>query len=1216
MWQTRRHPPFALAYILLLAVVHCVAQTGDPMISGSVSDTAGARLPNVALHITHKSSARGWDVTSDRDGVFQLTNIPPGAYRVEISHPGFTTKLIDEVLVGPNLSPVLAEQLAAASVAEQVNVAADMQLLQSETSTLTATLSSKTLVALPTASRNYTHLIVTQPGVAAPLPDRTGAGLNIATTPGAQAEDATQSLNPSVNGARPTNNALRINGIDATNLLNQGGGLGNNINVPLDAVEAIEVQSALYSAATGRNGGGNVEMVTKSGTNDFHGSAFHFFQNEKFNANEFFLNRAGTPRPQFRRNETGVTIGGPVWRDRTFFFASLQRTDFVSGYASNGIAATGLPVGLTDVRTPESIAQVANNYLLNAAADDPRFAQNFLNALRAFPADQQAGLISKFFANPAGLQLRTLTPADIHPVAIRILNTKRDGRLLIPSPGAELPVLPGNGTYGREHLLQQVIPTKFNSWNGSGSIQHNTAANNRTRLNYIGSRQLVEEAFGWADASPSPTLGDNSSFLASLSNEHTLSATWVNNFRIGFFDLKNTRVSKYRDIKNSDLGIFNPLEQALGGLAALMPTIDINTQRNSGGIGNAWDFYDRQKVINVGDNVSYVRDAHSTQFGGEYRRMNITGEYMSRNNGDLDYDNWIFFFTGHGAAGGGSDLDQGDTRRNFTANDFSLFVHDDWKALPGLTVNFGLRYDFYGNLTEKDGRLGNYYTDDAARRLGVSPGFQVPANSIIFAPGFNPLQIGLVVDPSTPVDLSMIHRAKHASTLLGDYNNFAPRIGFAWQPQRLPQFVLRGGYGIYYERASASYKVDLQRAAPFFIYQNVPAPADMADPYPRLNVNPFQIPLDVRIVRNANGTPSWVRADGTAFPAQSPFSAKNNVFIDPFIRTPYTQQWSLNTQYEPTKDIVVDARYVGSHGVGLLGRINLAQPVDPRLTPVNGFTDIYDRAGRLINPDFFVAPEYLGLNRNGGFAQLGNWAQSNYHALQLQTRGRLRANATWNIAYTFSKSLDNMSSDASLAEHDARDLAGNRGLSDFDRAHRLTATYVVEVPTLWRGNSVGRQLTGGWTLSGLVTVQSGTPFSALGNATRNAVFAQPARVRLDFAPGRNIEDAQLSGRVQDRLNAYYDVTAFQDSLDRWGNSGRNILRGPRQSQFDFSLGKITKLSEQTRIEFRWEIYNAFNTPIFANPDSLFAANGYGNAGRITRTIGGPRTMQAALKLQF
>jgi hypothetical protein len=253
------------------------------------------------------------------------------------------------------------------------------------------------LADVPTPSRNYTHVIVAEAGVSAPLPDRTGRNLNLATEPGSQGEDGSQSLNPSVNGARPTNNSLRVNGVDTTSLLSASGGLGATLGLPLEALDEVEVQTALSSAAQGRNGGGNVELVTRQGTNRFSGSGLWSFQHERMNANEFFLNRAGTPKPEFRRNDTSGAIGGPIRPGRTFFFGAAQSTRFKSGYASNATAATGLPVGLTDVRTGDSIAAVANQWLRNGAADNPSFAANFLRALRAFSADQQPGLIAKFF---------------------------------------------------------------------------------------------------------------------------------------------------------------------------------------------------------------------------------------------------------------------------------------------------------------------------------------------------------------------------------------------------------------------------------------------------------------------------------------------------------------------------------------------------------------------------------------------------------------------------------------------------------------------------------------------------------------------------------------------------------------------------------------------------------------------------------------------------
>jgi hypothetical protein len=286
------------------------------------------------------------------------------------------------------------------------------------------------------------------------------------------------------------------------------------------------------------------------------------------------------------------------------------------------------------------------------------------------------------------------------------------------------------------------------------------------------------------------------------------------------------------------------------------------------------------------------------------------------------------------------------------------------------------------------------------------------------------------------------------------------------------------------------------------------------------------------------------------------------------------------------------------------------------VTPVNGFTDIYDRLGRVINPDFFVPEEFLGLNRNGGFQQLTNIGRSTYHSLQGSLRASFGRTLTTRTAYTLSRSMDTLSADGGLVEHDPTRPEANFAPSDYDRTHRLTTTFVLEIPGGGAEGSLVRALTGSWNMSGMFTYQSGTPFSVIGNPTRNAFFAQVARPRVSFAPGMDIGDAVGSGPVQDRLDNYFNVGAFTDSLDQWGDSGRNILRGPSQVQLDLTISRALRVAAGHRVELRWEIYNALNTPVFANPASTFAANGAGTAGRITSTVGGPRTMQLAARYLF
>ena len=586
-----------------------------------------------------------------------------------------------------------------------------------------------------------------------------------------------------------------------------------------------------------------------------------------------------------------------------------------------------------------------------------------------------------------------------------------------------------------------------------------------------------------------------------------------------------------------------------------MPTIDIGTQRNSGGIGNAWDFFDVQRVWSVSDRLSLVTGRHTVQAGFEYRRINLKGEYMARTNGDLDYDNWVFFFTGHGAAGGGSDLDQGDTRRDFLANDIGGFVQDDWHVGGGLTVNAGLRYDIYGNFSERNGRIGNYYLPDvAAPRWASSRDFRCLRNAPFFQPDFTPLAIGLVIDPGPdrpePDSRGEVridgegrpqqHRAAHRPGV-------APVVRAEVGRARRLGRVLRADRGQLQEGPAA--------AAPFFILQNVPAPPDMADPYPRLNVNPFQIPLNVRIARDANGAPTLVARGRHAVPRLLAVQRQEQCLRRP--ARPHAIPAAVDDEraVRSARGVLLDVGYVGSRGVGLLGK---SQPGGAARSARHAGQRLHRHlrpAGRLINPDFFVPAEFLGLNRNGGFQQLTNVGRSTYHSLQAKVRANVGRALIANVAYTLSRSMDTLSSDGGLVEHDPTRPENNFGPSDYDRTHRLTTSFIVNVPALGRDGSVvhapHRELE---PVGDLDLPVGDAVLGARGaHAERLLRAARPAarQLRAGHDRGRAIN----TGRVQDRLDEYFNVAAFQDSLDQWGNTGRNILRGPSQMQLDLTIGR-------------------------------------------------------------
>ena len=518
-------------------------------------------------------------------------------------------------------------------------------------------------------------------------------------------------------------------------------------------------------------------------------------------------------------------------------------------------------------------------------------------------------------------------------------------------------------------------------------------------------------------------------------------------------------------------------------------------------------------------------------------------------------------------------------------------------------------------LTERNGRIGNYYLPEAAAALGATPGFNVPGERAVLPARLRPAQIGLYVVPGTPVDTSQIHAAPDDSTLRGDRNNVAPRVGFAWQPTFAPKVVVRGGWGIYYERPSAGFKVDLQRAAPFFIYQNVPAPLDMADPYPQLNVNPFQIPLNVRIARDANGTPRWVNGDGTPFPATSPFSSKNNTFIDPLIETPSMQQWSTNVQCEASRHLLVDLRYVGSRGQDLLGKINLAVPLDPRVTPVNGFTDIYDPRGALINPDFFVRP-----SSSGSIATAASSSSPTSAGRPITRSSRICATASGpvrssQVGYTFGKSLDTLSSDRSLVEHDPSRPENNYGRSDYDRPHRLSSAWVFSLPGVGeRGLLAG--LTRDWQIRPL--------HLAVGHAVHGARRVDDQR---HLRAGRARANELCAWREHRDGRGFRVCPRIASTpISTWRRFAIPVMRGATPAGTfcaDLRSGRSTSACRASCMCSTVSASSCGGTSSTrsmnrssATPIRRSSPTDEYTAGRITSTIGGPRTMQLGVKYVF
>jgi len=527
------------------------------------------------------------------------------------------------------------------------------------------------------------------------------------------------------------------------------------------------------------------------------------------------------------------------------------------------------------------------------------------------------------------------------------------------------------------------------------------------------------------------------------------------------------------------------------------------------------------------------------------------------------------------------------------ANDFSAFFQDDWKIARRLTLNLGLRYDYFGPTTETQGHFVGFIPSEATTvtvpGLGqvVTGGFVQAGNGNL--PGFPKVGDGLVKP---------------------NYKNFGPRVGFSYQLGDSGKKVLRGGYGIFYDRPNMR----------LFNSQLFNMPYEMlATAIGTPNENPFvQVPLPSAFPLTISGNPGVFPLGGypaflpvTLYPATSvaayPVPATG---LYPDLQDwaiPYIQTFNLGLQTSIADNWLLDVGYVGTEGRKF-----------PRLFSFNqalpGDAGVYGLTTAQSGP-FFPGFANLTAPGLGSFLMKSN-SNSNYNSLQTSLTKRFSHGLQMLLSYTWSHSLDYYSgspvSDITLLPGDMVNEQHNYGSSDFDRRHRFVASYLYDLPGVYHGSSAfGKKALNSWSVSGILTLQSGTPFSIYGD---DSAFESTV---ADLKPGRTLQSAIKGGSVESRLNDYFDPTAFVIPASigdpGFGMLGRNIIRGPKQVETDLSIMKIIPVTEGQHVEFRTEFFNLFNNVSFANPVNIVSS---ANFGQIASTTTGPRVVQFALKYNF
>jgi hypothetical protein len=1181
MWNisapARRNLLVVFAFALCsLPMYGQTANTGA--IAGIVSDPSGALVAGAALVVKSQATQEERDLATDAEGNFSVPFLTPGNYDLTVRAPGFEPLILKSVQVQITEVSRLKIQLTISGAKEQIAVSAKLPLLQTENATLGRVIDRNTVEDLPLVNRNFTEILGLTAGTNTDIVDATQLGA------GSQEIRA--------NGARSGDNNFMLNGVDANSYgsniteVTPFGGAGIAIPAP-DTIQEFKVQNSLYDAQYGRGGGANVNVETRSGTAAFHGNAYYFGRNEALDANNFFANATGVPRGEFRRSQPGGTLGGPMpWsKRRGFFFVSYQATrDVNAASLSNSIRSLSLPP-IPQVRTPASLGAVFGG---------------------------KTGPFGGVAVAPDG--------SNINPVALKLLNAKNpDGTFVIPSPQT-------SGSSVNNYTA--VVPGHYNEDQFNTNFDVNLRSADRLSVKFFFSNSNQDVPFFGASVPGFPALRSFRNRIVSIAETHLFSPHTINQFRFGFSRLAGQGVAGGA-LTDQDVGInrfSDPQER-------IIPEIQVFGAFQLGNSGA-----DQGKAANnnlyMSDVILLSRGKHAFRLGPEIfrnqfnRRSDVSAGVMDL----LSFPDFLLGLPAGPASAGGngtplssifvSAVFAGIPDVGARASAADLFALDDWKATQTLTLNLGVRVEVDGQPSEVQGRQSNFfpqfYAPPPAGGFGdpISSGFVLPDNFHGSAPTGFPRTNSTLLNHPIQVHLE-------------------PRIGFAWQPFSSKPLVLRGGYGIYANRTSFEGNGFPLTQNPPFVFSAVlisgaNAAASLQNPFPNLPPN-SSFP---NFIANMLPGPPFT---GNRF-LQAP------IMTDPDFKESTVQHFDLDLQVQH-KSRVLSIAYAGAKGTHLaLGRSNNQPALASPSTPVNGLTSnsVANATERV--PFVGLAPFLYRLETSGS---------SIYNSLQATFKKDMTHGFQFLAAYTFSKSMDDAGDSLGTTSaggfgipilgqfvyNDQRNVAAQRGVSDFDRAHRFVLSYIWNVPgTAPASSAPVEKLGNGWSIAGIVTLQSGLPFSILDSAAGTLFGPATVYTTADLAPGATLKDAGRGGSVSSRVGEFFNKNAFVSAphvLDGqlidgkypvsgcstifsgctvFGSLGRNILRGPDQRVGDIAIIKSTPVTERIRLVFRWEVFNVLNRPNFANPSNDVSTPS--TFGVISALTVNPRIMQYALKLEF
>jgi hypothetical protein len=710
--------------------------SGTGAITGKVTDSSGAIVPQAEIQVTNIATGLSRTVSSNSEGWYTVQLLPPGTYALSFRRPGFAATTVNNIQVAVTETTVVDIQLKVGTVMTEVEVTGAPELVQTASAALGRVTSERLIVALPLANRNFTQILALSPGSTVELSNAGAIGRN--------------TQNVSVNGSRPNFNSFQLNGIEAVNITqNSASGWGpyTGLATPApDTIAEFKVQTATFDAGYGRSAGATVDIVSKSGTNNFHGSVWEFFRNDALNANDFFLNRNQRPKPILKQNQFGFTLGGPIRKDKLFFFGSYQGTRQVNGVdPSQNLRSTFLPP-LTN--------------------------------------DRSRSTLGAAFGGQAGARGGVAVARDgsnINPVALALLNLKfQDSNYIIPTPQVILPSGVGSSTFS--------VPGRFSDDQFTTNIDYRLSTKNNLAGRFFYTNSVQNAAF---DASGGNVPGwgasvDSVNHVLSLTDTHQISAHLLNEFGFGYLRF----VGLQRDaepISKADAGISIP------NTNPALPSISVSGLFSIGPQATPYSPSTANTFV-YKDTVSYLFGKHSLRTGVVVGRYQIAIEVPFASRGSLSFLSFPDFLLGMSAAQNGSAFSNISSVRAasglFAVNEryssVAAFVQDDIRLTPRFTLNAGLRYEYFSPPSETHGRLSNF-----DRTIGVQePPTTGTYSGVVVPSNFR----GTIPDGVT--------RLSDTALWPKDFLNVAPRLGFALHLLDKPDVVLRAGYGIYYQQLS------------------------------------------------------------------------------------------------------------------------------------------------------------------------------------------------------------------------------------------------------------------------------------------------------------------------------------------------------------------------------------------------------------------------------